>query len=356
MNRKKILFFLPDDMGGAQRMTITIAQLLDKQTFDVCFVVMGKNREKPVLKNIPQGYEILLINSNVAHKSKLLVNALRTIKLIHKEKPTYIFASLCSINLILLLSSLFCRVKCVIRMDNYLDIESRLARILIRMLYPLAFRIISQQEDMEEVFRKYVKCKDNQLITIHNPIDKKRIDERTENVESPYKEDKDILKFLWVANITFNKGNDILIKAFMEVHKSIPNAHLYFVGTLKNNPYCDMCLKLVEDNALQDYIHFVGYEDNPYKWMKYCDCFVLPSRIEGLPNVLVEAMYLGKPVVATKCIPFIQQMIDDGYNGITCEKENPTALADAMLKAVKLKNFKMTYQPSSADDFTKIFN
>lgn len=356
MSKKKVLFFLPDDMGGAQRMTITIAQFLDEQSFDVRFVVMGNNKDKPVVKNIPQGYKILFLKSNVAHKSKLLVNVSKVLKLIWKEKPNYIFASLCSINLILLLSSLFCRVKCIIRMDNYLDIESSLARILIRILYPLAYRIISQQEDMEEVFRKYVKCKDNQLITIHNPIDKKRIDDRTEKVESPYKDEKDILKFLWVANITYNKGNDILIKAFEKVHNSIPNAHLYFVGTLKNNPFCDMCLNLVKDKGLQDYIHFVGYDDNPYRWMKFCDCFVLPSRIEGLPNVLVEAMYLGRPVVATKCIPFISRIVDDGKNGIICETENPQALANAMIKAVDLKKNKMTYKPSTADDFVKIFN
>ena len=117
-----------------------------------------------------------------------------------------------------------------------------------------------------------------------------------------------------------------------------------------------MCLNLVKDKGLQDYIHFVGYDDNPYRWMKFCDCFVLPSRIEGLPNVLVEAMYLGRPVVATKCIPFISRMVDDGKNGILCETENPQALANAMIKAVDLKNFKMTYKPSTADDFIKIFN
>lgn len=117
-----------------------------------------------------------------------------------------------------------------------------------------------------------------------------------------------------------------------------------------------MCLNLVKDKGLQDYIHFVGYDDNPYRWMKFCDCFVLPSRIEGLPNVLVEAMYLGRPVVATKCIPFISRMVDDGNNGIICETENPQALANAMIKAVDLKNFKMTYKPSTADDFIKIFN
>ena len=65
MSKKKVLFFLPDDMGGAQRMTITIAQFLDEQSFDVRFVVMGNNKDKPVVKNIPQGISVqFLLDTN----------------------------------------------------------------------------------------------------------------------------------------------------------------------------------------------------------------------------------------------------------------------------------------------------
>lgn len=352
---KKILFFLPGEIGGSQRMTITIANFLKDKQFDVRFVVLSNDSECPIYKILPSDFDLLKCNINIAHKSQLLKNAFKVVKIFKEEKPDFVFSSLCAINLLLLLSSFFFKTKCVIRMDNYIDIESKFSRLLIRILYPFAYKIISQQEDMTSTFLKFMPCNRNQLITIHNPIDKDMIDLKIRNVQNPYLQNN-VLNYLWVANITYNKGNDILIKAFKKVHEVYSNAHLYFVGNYKNNEYCNMCFQLVKDLNLDSSITFVGFDDNPYKWMRYCDCFVLPSRIEGLPNVLVEAMYLQRPVVASECIPFIREMVDNGKNGFTCKCDNPESLADAMIKAVKLTNVAMGYKPSNADDFVKVFN
>ena len=89
--------------------------------------------------------------------------------------------------------------------------------------------------------------------------------------------------------------------------------------------------------------------------MKYCDCFVLPSRIEGLPNVLIEAMYIGKPVVASVCIPVIDRMVENGYNGYKVQPEQPEQMATAMEKALLLKNFQMTFHLAEPKDFVKLF-
>lgn len=134
------------------------------------------------------------------------------------------------------------------------------------------------------------------------------------------------------------------------------NAHLYLVGGFdKNSKYYQEISSLIINNNLQNDIHVIGYDSNPYKWMKYCDCFVLPSRIEGLPNALIEAMYLKRPVVAARCIPIISNIIEQGYNGFLVEKEDYNNMANAMIKAITLKNFEMTYKPSTSLDFIKLF-
>lgn len=81
----------------------------------------------------------------------------------------------------------------------------------------------------------------------------------------------------------------------------------------------------------------------------------MPSRQEGLPNALIEAMYLRRPVVAALCIPIIGRIVKDGYNGYIAESENIISLASCMLKAPGLKHFKMTYQPAPKDSFIKVF-
>ena len=113
---------------------------------------------------------------------------------------------------------------------------------------------------------------------------------------------------------------------------------------------------IVAGANLDNYLHIVGFDPNPYKWIYNCDCFVLPSRLEGLPNALVEAMYLKKPVVATTCIEIIKRMVEDGYNGYLVPSEDTDAMADAMVKALNLKNFTMTYSPSKPEDFIRLFD
>lgn len=89
--------------------------------------------------------------------------------------------------------------------------------------------------------------------------------------------------------------------------------------------------------------------------MKYANCFVLSSRNEGLPNVMIEALYLGTPVAAFKCIPVIERIVSQGTTGYLAAKENIRELADAMLKAVKLGRIETTYNTNSEVIFSKIF-
>lgn len=147
-----------------------------------------------------------------------------------------------------------------------------------------------------------------------------------------------------------------MIKALSIVHKKDGNSHLYFVGKFsENDNYYRAIYNEIINLGLQDFVHFVGYTDNPYAWMKYADCFVLPSRIEGLPNSLIEAMYIGKPVVATTCIPVIERIVNDGINGILVKSEDYEAMANAMQSALYLKMGQLHYQPASYMDVCNLF-
>ena len=89
--------------------------------------------------------------------------------------------------------------------------------------------------------------------------------------------------------------------------------------------------------------------------MKNADCFVLSSRNEGLPNVMIEALYLGTPVAAFKCIPVIERIVSEGRTGYLASKENVEELAAAMEKEVTLGRIETTYNANSEEKFRKIF-
>jgi glycosyltransferase involved in cell wall biosynthesis len=86
---------------------------------------------------------------------------------------------------------------------------------------------------------------------------------------------------------------------------------------------------------IADNIAFLGYQDNPYKYMKRASVFVLSSLQEGFGNVIVEAMACGAPVVATDCKSGPGEIIQDGINGLLVPVQDEEALAAAMLKILE---------------------
>ena len=90
--------------------------------------------------------------------------------------------------------------------------------------------------------------------------------------------------------------------------------------------------------------------------MKNADCFVLSSRNEGLPNVLIEALYIGTPSAACTCIPVIERIVENGKTGYLANSEDFDGLAEAMLNAACLGQIKSTYQSSSIEQVLKYFD
>jgi len=104
---------------------------------------------------------------------------------------------------------------------------------------------------------------------------------------------------LFVGHLYKIKGPDRLIKAFAHVHKSFPELKLVFIGTGFDTISEDEIKELIASEAISESVRFLGFKDNPYPYLKYSTMLVSPSREEGLPGVLIEALSLGTKVVAT---------------------------------------------------------
>ena len=349
INKIKILFFLFGGVGGAERMTINIGKMLPSEQFEVKFVVCGRMTQ--ILQFIPTNYEVIRIPWHNIH----VFSRFRMSRVILKEKPDFVFASTMSLNVRLIQCAKWCGVKSIVRNDSMLRyITSRKFLFQLSKRYQSAYHVIAQQEEMQQELIKLVGTNDRHIVCLHNPIDINTINQKIKE-ENPYPQDNSI-KYLFVGNFTIHKAHDVLIEAFRIVHGHNLNAHLYLVGkTSSQHSNCQKIVKMVQRYGLQEYVHFVGEQINPYKWMFHSDCFVLPSRLEGLPNVLLEAMYLKRPVVASVCIPVIDRMVEEGYNGYKVKPEQPVAMAEAMEKALSLKDFELTFRTAEKEDFINLF-
>ncbi len=98
-----------------------------------------------------------------------------------------------------------------------------------------------------------------------------------------------------VGGFTFEKNHKGLIRMFKTILENKCNSHLHLIG---DGPLRQEMEVLVKSLKLQDFITFYGYRDNPLSYIKAGDILVLPSIIEGLPGVLLEAMICKTPVIA----------------------------------------------------------
>lgn len=138
----------------------------------------------------------------------------------------------------------------------------------------------------------------------------------------------------YVGNIRPVKGSDVLIEAMDHLVKQIGNhdAELWIVGSGEIEAQVRARTKAL---GLDSRVRFLGRQphDAIPRWMSAVDVFCLPSRNEGCPNVILEALASGKPVVASR-VGGIPELLTDGENGYLVPAEDPAALAGALSTAL----------------------
>lgn len=349
---KKAIFFLQSGVGGAERMTVTIGKNLDKEKYDVIFYLLYTPTVTSSIEDfIPKGFNVKKISRG---KGFNLIKELYSV--LRLERPDIVFSSMMYLNTkLLFLSPLFKGCQFIVRNNNYLYTLGKVQKLLLRVTYWMADIIIAQTEEMKNELIKNLQLSCKKVVVLHNPVDTVTIDEKSQ-AASPYTSSNTI-KYVASGRFFHVKGFDILVKAFKILIQEQPNAELYIIGSTTGNcsEYYQNIEKLIIDLKLQNQVHCLGFQKNPYTYVKNADCFVLSSRNEGLPNVLIEALYLGTPAAAVTCIPIIERIVEQGKTGYLAEPENPSSLANAMLEASKLGRIESTYKPSSIKDFTNLF-
>lgn len=155
-------------------------------------------------------------------------------------------------------------------------------------------------------------------------------------------EEKDRLRERWglgreapvvgiVSKLWEGKGHSILIQAFRGIHEEIPDARLVIVGEgyLK-----DRLAQQVRQLGLGTSVLFTGFVGDPAQIIATLDVAVLPSFFEGMGRVLLEAMAMGKPVVATR-VGGIPDLVEHGVNGFLVSPGSVPELRDAVLRLLK---------------------
>lgn len=133
---------------------------------------------------------------------------------------------------------------------------------------------------------------------------------------------------LAVARLVPQKGLDVLIRAFASLPESVRNGwRLTLVG---DGPERQALESLATDAGLRDCVRFEGFRSDPLVFMRRASIFALPSRFEGMPNALLEAMAAGLPSVVSDASPGPLEMVCDGRQGLVVPCDDASAFAAAL--------------------------
>ncbi|MFN3420616.1 MAG: glycosyltransferase [Armatimonadota bacterium] len=166
---------------------------------------------------------------------------------------------------------------------------------------------------------------DDRFTVIPNGIEMTRIREMSAMVDNDQPK-KSSLRLVTVGRLHPAKGIDVLLHALAKINHQGHSWECYILG---DGPERLRLMQLARELELDERISFVGYERNPYIWLRKADIFVSPSRWETFGIAIVEAMALGLPVIATATDGAVD-IIDDGVDGLLVPVEDASALADAI--------------------------
>lgn len=191
---------------------------------------------------------------------------------------------------------------------------------------------------------------EGRVFTVYNIIDGDEIARQsTEETEAEYRSflKKHRKTVSVVGRFCKEKGFEYLLEAFAQVAEKA-DLGLVMVG---DGAYRDKYQRIIRERRLEDRVYFTGFQSNPYKYVAGSDFFVLSSLSEGFPNVLAEAMSLGKPVIAVNCYSGPAEILrrDCDYEAVTegmtdCDygiltprinEEQPQGALEALAKAME---------------------
>ncbi len=341
-SQKLLTIYLPTLVGGgAERVMLNLAVGFVERGFPVDFVLA--QCEGAFMSEFPQNVHLVELNPVKLKFGRSIFSLPALIRYIRRERPAALLTSLHA-NIIAIWAKRLAGVplRLVISEQNTFSLQNqmlsggagKLMPWLIRWNYPLADEITAVSEGAALDLSISGKIPRERIKVVYNPIiTSETILKSKENLDHPWFKPGEPPVILAVGRLTVQKDYPLLIKAFARVRQSMP-VRLLILG---DGPDRDALCALINELGVEKDVSLPGFVHNPYPYMAHASIFVLSSRWEGLPTVLVEALCCGAPLVATDCPSGPREILRDGQFGKLVPVGDVDCLAEAIQDALQCK-------------------
>ena len=319
------------DGGGVEKNIIIIGNYLSKHVNDLALITFDNKFNRFFSKKIK------IINAQ--KKSKKKINKyykyyrclIILTKEIFKNSHSSVFSFQANIYSVIL--SKILNFKLIIRSNSSPTgwTKNFIKNYLFKKFFksPIAI-IVNSINFKKEIDKKF----DINSTFIYNPLNKKDIiNKSTEKINKSIYKNKKSLKLISIGRFTDQKDHMTLLRAFKVINKKI-TCELLLIGYGVNKAKIQ---NFISENKLESKIKILNYQTNPFKFIKKSDMFILTSKYEGLPNVLLEALLLNKFIISSNCPTGPKEILLNGKGGLLFKTGDYKELSKKIIYYLKNK-------------------
>lgn len=309
-------------MGGAERITAALFPYLDRKRVMPILCTLHRRRESDLIKHIGDVEHIDLASKRLVDPSAIQ----RLITLIKERQIDVIHAQLQDATVFAALARVFTHTPIVITRhlmeDDRQNLRRRARNRVERFTIASSVaRVVSVSDAALEAYMRTLQLPRKRFITVYNGIDLERFkpdaDKPALRKQLKLPETNPLIAMVGVMRGA--KGHDVAIEAA----RKLPNAHFLLIGDGAQRPQYEEQAKGLAN------VHFLGQRMDVPDILSASDILILPSDMEALPTVLIEAGAGGLPCVSSD-VGGASEIVKDGETGILIPPRNPEALANAI--------------------------
>jgi len=294
-------------------------------------LVLAK-REGPHLSKVPKNVNIVDLKAG-----RVFASLPALMRYLRRAQPAALLSAMDHSNIVALWAQRLTRVRArvVVSVHSTLSMSvkhsngrSRLIPYIARWCYGWADGVVAVSRGVADDLHNTIGLPRERIRVIYNPVVLPEFFELAkEPVKHPWFRSRDPQVLLSVGRLTAAKDYPTLLRAFSLVIRACP-IRLVILGEGEERAGLEA---MVRDLGLEDVVSLPGFAKNPFAYMSKAAMFVLSSAWEGFGNVLVEAMAVGTPVVATDCPNGPAEILENGKYGRLVPVGNAEALAEGIV-------------------------